>query len=186
MNTRHIALFCEYTSHIAFPATHKHLYFFSEPYLLNFEKWLMNSALQKKKRESLQHCSQVYSIWQSISSSQNSIKDICDGRLIEQRWFAENRSRPPGILRLYISSLILFVDYIMIRGEKARISRCMGCKTLLQTLSRGLRKKPPTKEGFGSKYLVRMINFKLTFTQSFLYLHILPGSNRICKYKPEL
>jgi len=138
--TRHVALFCEYTRHIAFPATHKHLHFFSEHYLLNFEKWLMNSALQKKKRELLQHCAQIYSIWQSISSSQRSIRDICDGTLIEQRLFAENRSRPPGTLRSYISSMILFMDYLIIRGEKALISQCMACKTFLQTLSRGLRK----------------------------------------------
>jgi len=33
------------------------------------------------------------------------------------------------------------MDYLVTRGEKTMISRCMGCKTLLQTLSRGLRKK---------------------------------------------
>jgi len=145
----------------------------------------MNSAVQKKKREAFQHCSQVYNIWQSISSSQRNINDICDGELIKQMWSGEAQSRPPGTLRSYISSLILFMDYLVIRGEKTMISRWV-VKPYYR-LYPGVSGRKPTKEGFGSKYLilVRMINISLTFTQSFLYLHILPGSNRICKYKPE-
>lgn len=117
--------------------------FISDETLQMFKKWLTSSTCQKKEREANQHCSQVFRIWNTVTTeNRRTLHDITDSKKIERLWYAKERNKPAGTLRSYISSCALFIDFLLVNGASKKMSpRCVSCKTYLKTLSKSLNKQ---------------------------------------------
>lgn len=98
--------------------------------------------MSKKERESCQHCAQVFCIWDAIKSkpNQRGLEDINNFKNIEL-WYNQNRDKPPGTVRSYLSSLALFLDFLIVNNASKHVTeQCTISKTLVKTLSKSLSK----------------------------------------------
>lgn len=116
------------------------LKFIQNEHIRQFVDYLIEAPILKGIKTSHQHGQQVFEMWQFITPNMT-VHGLFNIERLRQWCTAKVDALQPGSIRSYLSSMVLFVEYLIACGKTEEVESAMRLKESCKVTSKNFRKK---------------------------------------------